>query len=243
MIVRQSFQLSTPSGRINVKVTRAAKSVILRRRASGFVATAPHGISLCELREIILRLIARMPDTTEPAPHYTEGWQFPILDKIVEIRRQSIAPGKITISHRHDSTDILGIGTAIPLKSPDTTAAINSIILRRAASEITSRFIPRADEFARSLGIKPSAWKTGHGIRTLGTCSASGVITISAITALLPPELRRYILLHELAHLSHMNHSAAFYNELDRLLRLSHSDLDSRRLRAMLKQFNWSIIR
>lgn len=44
-----------------------------------------------------------------------------------------------------------------------------------------------------------------------GSCTSSGRITYSWRLILAPPEVRRYVVAHEVAHLTHMNHSPAFW--------------------------------
>ena len=59
-----------------------------------------------------------------------------------------------------------------------------------------------------------------------GSCSIRKNINLSAYLLLLPPTLQDYVMLHELAHLNEMNHSAAFWKHLSTLcpeaLRLDH---------------------
>lgn len=50
-----------------------------------------------------------------------------------------------------------------------------------------------------------------------GSCSGRGTISLNARLLLLPSELLHYILLHELAHVAHPNHSDAYWNYLQRL--------------------------
>ena len=44
-----------------------------------------------------------------------------------------------------------------------------------------------------------------------GSCSCAGNISLNAKLLLLPPHLCRYVMLHELAHLKHLNHSSQFW--------------------------------
>jgi len=49
-----------------------------------------------------------------------------------------------------------------------------------------------------------------------GSCSAKKNINLNYKLVLLPNELQEYIILHELVHLTHRNHSKAFWQELER---------------------------
>ncbi len=50
-----------------------------------------------------------------------------------------------------------------------------------------------------------------------GSCSRSGSISLNWRLILMSPEVRDSVILHELAHLQHLDHSARFYACLDRL--------------------------
>lgn len=47
-----------------------------------------------------------------------------------------------------------------------------------------------------------------------GSCSGKRTLSLNWRLILLPPELQEYVILHELAHLTHLNHSDAFWNLL-----------------------------
>lgn len=51
-----------------------------------------------------------------------------------------------------------------------------------------------------------------------GSCSGSNNISISLFVMLLPEHLREFIILHELCHTRHHNHSSAFHSLLDSLV-------------------------
>ena len=51
-----------------------------------------------------------------------------------------------------------------------------------------------------------------------GSCSARGSLNFNCLLMLCPPEIRDYVAVHELCHRLHMNHSAAFWAEVERIL-------------------------
>jgi len=48
-----------------------------------------------------------------------------------------------------------------------------------------------------------------------GSCSSRGAISLNWRLVLMEPALQDYVILHELAHLTEMNHSARFWDLLD----------------------------
>ncbi|MCP1470122.1 hypothetical protein J3E64_001809 [Sphingobium sp. OAS761] len=64
---------------------------------------------------------------------------------------------------------------------------------------------------ARDHGLIVTAVGIGDPRTRWGSCTASGTIRYSWRLILCPPEIRRATVAHELAHLLHMDHSAAFH--------------------------------
>jgi len=60
----------------------------------------------------------------------------------------------------------------------------------------------QVDYGAVSIRLQKSRW---------GSCSVQRNISLNAKLLLLPPEVMRYVLVHELSHLEYMNHSAEFW--------------------------------
>ena len=80
--------------------------------------------------------------------------------------------------------------------------------LRQAAQE----YIPtRVAHFAAVMGVAPTAVKINAATKRFGSCSSKGSLNFSCRVMTYPPEAIDYVVVHELAHLVHMNHSAAFY--------------------------------
>ena len=74
---------------------------------------------------------------------------------------------------------------------------------------------PRVEHFSN---IMKSRW---------GSCSSKGVITLNTQLIKIDKELIDYIVVHELAHLTHMNHSKKFHNLVESYIP-NHKELNKR---------------
>ncbi len=69
---------------------------------------------------------------------------------------------------------------------------------------------------AAQLGVKPRDLQVRCQRTRWGSCSRRGTISLNACLLFQRPEVVRYLLIHELAHLKHMNHSRRFWAEVTR---------------------------
>jgi predicted metal-dependent hydrolase len=96
--------------------------------------------------------------------------------------------------------------------------------LKRRAQETLSN---ETAEFAGRAGVSLRGVSVGDADTRWGSCSSSGRIRYSWRLILAPPDVRRYVVAHEVAHLVHMNHGPLF-KKLER--KLFESDPDAARL-------------
>lgn len=80
--------------------------------------------------------------------------------------------------------------------------------LRRKA-EI--ELLPRLEDTAKRCGFSYNRAMVRHQKTRWGSCSTKGTISLNMKLLFLPSELVEYIMLHELCHSVHMNHSQAFW--------------------------------
>lgn len=89
--------------------------------------------------------------------------------------------------------------------------AINRALIDLATMATRHFVVPRARELAAALGLTVTGWDVRHNKSRLGACSSRGNIVLGSRLIFLPAELRDYVICHELAHLTEMNHSARFH--------------------------------
>lgn len=81
------------------------------------------------------------------------------------------------------------------------------LFLRRLALNTMSREVA---EYAAIAGVNASSVSIGDAGTRWGSCSSKGRIRLSWRLILAPPEVRNYVVAHEVAHLVHLDHSARF---------------------------------
>ena len=84
--------------------------------------------------------------------------------------------------------------------------------------EARQQLVRRFDRFRPLLTRMPDEIRLTSARGRWGSCTASGVVRINWRLMLATPAELDYVLAHELAHLRHLNHSAAFWQEVARLL-------------------------
>lgn len=81
-----------------------------------------------------------------------------------------------------------------------------------------SKFISlRISYFSRKLSLYPKDIKYRKMKRRLGSCSGDDVLTFNTLLAKLPYEQIDYVIVHELSHIKHKNHSKDFWNEVSKI--------------------------
>ncbi len=96
--------------------------------------------------------------------------------------------------------------------------------------EARSYFGSLVPEVAEKMGLAYNRLTVTRAMHRFGSCSSGGNICLSFRLMLYPPECRLYVVVHELAHLVHLNHSKAFYSLISRYLP------EYKKYEALLKQ-------
>lgn len=74
------------------------------------------------------------------------------------------------------------------------------------------------ERFACLMGVSPNRVTITGAMKRFGSCSVKGNICFSWRLIAYPMEVIEYVVVHELAHLKHLNHSPAFYQFLQQHL-------------------------
>ena len=112
-------------------------------------------------------------------------------------------PGRVTVTENGPRLLVRG-----PLAD---TPAILEVLQKFTMKKAREYALPRLDALSRALGLPYQALRVRRQKTRWGSCSAKGTISLNAKLLFLPPELVDQLLLHELCHTKHLNHSKQFW--------------------------------
>lgn len=194
------------------------------------VATIPAGLPVEELTAVLDRLADRVLAKKPEGLSFFEGRIIEVDSLKVTLERQSLKPSSIIFKAVPGGIDML-VGSNIPWSN---TELITRGLRRIADCVAPGILLPRLDQLAALHNLRPKRTKISHGNNILGTCSNSGEIALSSRCVWLSPELRDYIICHELSHLVHHNHSPRFHELCDQLTGGREKELIK-----LLKDYKW----
>jgi len=89
----------------------------------------------------------------------------------------------------------------------------------RELADVALRVLPeRCRYFAGIMGVRYGRITIRNQKTRWGSCSSGGNLNFNCLLMLAPPEVRDYVVVHELAHLKEMNHSPRFWKEVEKVL-------------------------
>ncbi|MCR5719146.1 MAG: M48 family metallopeptidase, partial [Lachnospiraceae bacterium] len=107
--------------------------------------------------------------------------------------------------------------TRLRLKSkqpPNTQPFFTPEELKQYKIKARKEIIPMVDFFADRMGVDYNRIAIRAQKSRWGSCSSGSNLNFNCLLVLLPHNVQRYVVIHELCHLRHMNHSTAFWNEV-----------------------------
>lgn len=92
--------------------------------------------------------------------------------------------------------------------------------------KLNSKIHPIIARYKNQLGVEPNQIKVMELQNRWASCTPNGNVNFHWKCAMAPIDVLHYIVVHELAHLIHNNHTQAFWNEVDKLLPNYHEQVN-----------------
>ncbi|MGE5309464.1 MAG: M48 family metallopeptidase [Sphaerimonospora mesophila] len=199
-------------GDIHVKRTKGATISVRPKPDGTLVAHLPYFVPVREIQRLInanrdqLRATRRK---TSAGKTYQNG------DLIGKSHHLRIHTGPRESVKLHDLDAVVTIRL-------DASAAQASQLVKdgvaKALRKEAKAYLPRRLAYlSMQTSLRYDRVRFTHAKSRWGSCSSNGTISLNIMLMTLPNELIDYVLLHELTHTKHMNHSPAFWRQLEQI--------------------------
>jgi predicted metal-dependent hydrolase len=196
----------------NVRISRKARRLSIRVFPGGRVeVVVPPGVGLPAIERFVSKhrtwaekrarefaLLA--PAAAERRP--TEV-HLPLTGQRWNVAYDAARRGSVTNS----GDGILRLGLA-----GDSDREIGRLLLRWLGGVAMLELRQRLDDAARDTGIDYESMHLRRQRTRWGSCSTAGTISLNMCLMFQKPEVVRYLMVHELCHRRHMNHSRRFWD-------------------------------
>lgn len=204
---------------------RGRRGVGLKVDENGLTVSAPSTMPVGRIEALVreserwvLRKIAEWKTRQVPAVRWEEGADLPYLGLHVPLRLAQGARARVDLVDGE-----LKVTVRAP-HAPEIRRAVTAWYKRAAREHLAARL----HQLAERARLAPPRFFLSSALARWGSCNSRREIRLAWRLVKAPPALVDYVICHELAHLRHMNHSAAFWAEVERQCP------DYRRLRAAL---------
>ncbi|HUG11644.1 MAG TPA: SprT family zinc-dependent metalloprotease [Opitutaceae bacterium] len=197
VVVRRSAR----ARRYRIEVKRDGTAVLTipargsAREAQAFLANQAAWLARARER------VARMP---RPAPAWTHGTSVLFRGEWLPIEPHATRAGVVSLGGRE---------FRVRAATSDLRLALEAQFKRIAKVEL----VARAWELAATHGIQIRRVSIRSQRTRWGSCSSKGTISLNWRLVQAPPAVADYVVLHELAHTRHMNHSTGFWRAVAEL--------------------------
>lgn len=196
-----------------------SKRLSLRIERDGVRLTAPSKATQREIREFVkvnqdwiythwVKIQEKLLQI--PERQYQNGVILPVLGQSFMLRILNTNRKRIALRFRQEEK-IIEIYRPEALKPEQQSEAIRGILEKGLKQKARDVFSVKLDRFSAQMGVKYKDFYLKEQKTRWGSCSSKGNINLNWRIIMAPEWVIEYLIIHELAHLKHMNHSASFW--------------------------------
>ncbi len=214
-------------GDIHIKRTKGATISVRPKTDGSLVASLPYFVPVREVQ----RLINANRDQLRVTRQKTSGGKtYRDGDAIGKSHHLRVSTGPREIVKTR------GLTIDVTVR-PDTPPARADQLIKdgvvKALRKEAKAYLPRRLAYlAMQTGFRYDQVRFTHAKSRWGSCSSTGTISLNIMLMTLPNELIDYVLLHELTHTKHMNHSSEFWRALENVCP------DAKQKRRLIKRYS-----
>jgi predicted metal-dependent hydrolase len=192
--------------------TRARRARIVVHHWDGVEVVLPAAAPASTAERLVRNhgawLLARLAERPAPPAPLADGSEIPWHGGTLRLRVRA-GSGRARLT---------GHELAIAVADPADDDAIRAAVERVARAEARRLLTEEVAVAAAALGVQVAAISIRDARTRWGSCTSTGRLSFSWRLILAPPEVLRYVAVHEVCHLVERNHQPPFWALVDRLL-------------------------
>ncbi len=203
---QRAIQLGGRHITYTLKRSSKRRSIGLRIDERGLTVNMPLKASEHWLNQVLQEradwVVEKLDDWEVHAPEissWTDGEIIPYLGEILTLR---IGPFMKTVQQ---------VGEELWVRDEGSTMRIEQRVTAWYRQQALPLFVARVEHYSPLLDVKPASVRLTCAKTQWGSCTSKGAVRLNVQLVKLPEYLIDYVVVHELAHLREMNHSAAFW--------------------------------
>ncbi len=213
-VEQRSLQLADKHISYTLKRSSKRRSIGLRIDERGLTVSMPlrtsekwlHSVLQDKASWVLDRLESWQAGKLTPVV-WQDGASIPFRGEVFTLR---VVPDKVAAPPRLQGEDLV-----LQLNRVVTEQRIEKLVSQWYREQALQVFEECIAHFAPLMEVAPSTIRVSSARTQWGSCSARGVISLNWHLVKLSLPLIDYVVIHELAHLKEMNHSAAFWKVVE----------------------------
>jgi predicted metal-dependent hydrolase len=193
------------------------KTAAIKIQKGEVFVMVPEGLALATIESLVAKksrwikekLAIQQQIMTIKPKAYVAGESFSYLDKSHPLK---IVAGRYPVIKLHQDELVVSVRDV----AADNTPVIKQLLIKwyklRAESELTDK----TWRYAAIIGVKPTSVTIKAFKARWGSCSITGGIQYNWRIIIAPDRIVNYVVIHELCHILHHNHSPAFWKAVER---------------------------
>lgn len=210
-IVACELQFDHESILIRVRAGRPTqKRIVLRADDRGFSVSAPRWTTWKEVEEVILQNISWLRET--------QARTFAAMPQRLKVGDEIRILGRsyVVCTHAGPRAEIDHVRRLV--RVPERADDLHEQVCRTLRDLAQTYLSDRAAMWAEKTRLRPAMVAIRAQRSRWGSCSSKGNVSLNWRLIQAPEGVIDYVIIHELAHLVHMNHGPAFWEIVARMM-------------------------
>lgn len=196
-------------GKVTIRRSMRASSVRIRVAPDGSLrASLPPYTPLLYVRRLLKTSrdeLRQLIESSHPKMELEDGMQIGKSHSLI------VRSGARLACSRTGQRIILTLPNDRGLQDSDAQTLVREVIIKALRVEAKAYLPKRLRYLADKYGFEYERVRFSHASGRWGSYSSSGTVSLNIALMKLPFELIDYVLIHELAHIRHMDHSKEFW--------------------------------